>query len=51
MLRAGRIKTEKEADTMGAKRRLVKAVVFTILTVIVGISSVIEADKRHRVVR
>ena len=36
---------------MGVRKKLIKSVILTFVTVIIGISSVIGADKRHGAVR
>ncbi len=36
---------------MGVKKKLIKSVILTVVTVILGVSSVIGADKRKGIVR
>jgi len=37
----------KEKGKMSVRKKLIKPIVFTVLTIIIGISSIIGADKRH----
>lgn len=41
---------ERSEDEMTVRKKLIKALFLTLVTVILGVSSVAEADKRHRTV-